>query len=449
MQPGRRAAIRRPVPHGRERRPRERAITPGLEGASRREEPQKRDPQARVAEGPERDEEREVDRERDQHEVAHRAGPGGTDEDAIELERHGTRRAASAQRRAESSGAVSRTAGLVETASTKAAPPAKASSVTPPEKITHQRLVSRTARRKPTPSPAPTDCPHICSAAVAKPSRKKAEMRKRFIRTALAASITSPPRAPCAVKKAKAKISEAERIMMSRLTPSMRSERRAVGGPPPVDREAAVEPQQHRGGPAAAPSASATRVPVADPRTPRPKPATRVTFRAMLPRLISTWSRSPMSVRPRPMTGAEHHVVHEREGRRPDADVVVAARPRPSRRASRRAPRRPPRRSASAAGLRAPRARARGAAPAREVTRSSSRSPAPTAWAVIPAVPRRRNPSAQNTKSKITAAAAIAPSSAGSPSRASDHGCVGEAEQRRRHVGERHRQSETARPRHV
>ena len=42
-------------------------------------------------------------------------------------------------------------------------------------------------------------------------------MRMKLCSTALAASATSPARAPCAVKNAKAAIAAAVRIMMSRL----------------------------------------------------------------------------------------------------------------------------------------------------------------------------------------------------------------------------------------
>ena len=65
---------------------------------------------------------------------------------------------------------------------------------------------------------------------------------------------------------------------------------------------------------------------------------------------------------------------------------------------------------------RVPRPTARRRARSR-VARSAARSPAPTACAVRPAVPRRRKPKPQNTKSNTTAAAAMAPSRAGSPRR--------------------------------
>ena len=63
----------------------------------------------------------------------------------------------------------------------------------------------------------------------------------RFIRISLAARITSPAAALCAVKNAKAKSSAKERIMMSRLTAIMRrnaarsNDAGDASGVPPVD----------------------------------------------------------------------------------------------------------------------------------------------------------------------------------------------------------------------
>ena len=58
--------------------------------------------------------------------------------------------------------------------------------------------------------------PHRVSAAVAKPSRKYPPIRNMLYRTAFAASVTSPERAPTTLKIENAAISAMLRIMMSR-----------------------------------------------------------------------------------------------------------------------------------------------------------------------------------------------------------------------------------------
>src|ERR1019366_10199886 len=99
----------------------------------------------------------------------------------------------------------------------KELPKSSADADNPAAKAKHHKRVRRTEARKLFASRAPSDCPHICSAAVAKPSRKKAATRTRFCKIALPARTISPPRAPCDVKKAKAKSSAAVRIKISRL----------------------------------------------------------------------------------------------------------------------------------------------------------------------------------------------------------------------------------------
>jgi len=61
-----------------------------------------------------------------------------------------------------------------------------------------------------------------CSGGVGETVEEERADQEKIVQHALAASIMSPARAPCAVKNRNAVISEAVRIMMSRLTASIR-----------------------------------------------------------------------------------------------------------------------------------------------------------------------------------------------------------------------------------
>ncbi len=116
----------------------------------------------------------------------------------------------------------------------------------------------------------------------------------------MAASTTSPLRAPWRVNQAKAAMSSTVRRKMSRLTWSMAEKRRgsksgARGVFARRRRMAIRTPASPRA------DHSATRVPTATPRTPRPRPTTRATSRAMLRVFMNTCRSMTTRVSLRPM----------------------------------------------------------------------------------------------------------------------------------------------------
>ncbi len=148
-------------------------------------------------------------------------------------------------------------------------------------------------------------------------------MRKKFISTALAASVTVPNCAPWRVNSAKAASSENERIMMSRLSDSMR-------------RKAAMSRMRWRGRRGAArnrlttiarPSSMARNSPVtvaqATPATPQPSFRPSRMQSTMLMPFSTACSISPKPAFAAPEHVAEDGVVDQREGRgeQPDADI--------------------------------------------------------------------------------------------------------------------------------
>src|SRR5262245_14108909 len=243
-----------------ERRLREAWISRRLQQCACREKHQQRDPQSGIAAALQGPPGREIERERDDHQIAHVARPGRADIDAVEGvggDAHDGRE------RGEQHELPCRLAHIG----------AGADGVdqrrTDQEKEERRRRAEQEApaqhaprRREETGAVARADG----AAAVARPSRKKLPIRMKLCSTALAASATSPARAPWAVKKAKAVISAAVRIMMSRLIASMRTSRSrrstfSVATVPPAKCQA-------RPSPSASPTISASTEAIAAPATP-------------------------------------------------------------------------------------------------------------------------------------------------------------------------------------
>ncbi len=157
-------------------------------------------------------------------------------------------------------------------------------------------MISLTAWRKPDPSRAPMLRPQSCSAALARPSRKNEPISMKLFSTALAARVSSPARAPCAVKNRNAAISAAVRIMMSRLIASMRmslmrsnSTCAATRRWPPSMRQATIAP-------ATKPVPSARMAAMAAPSRPIRRPSTSQAVAAMLVTLMTICSASAIPV---------------------------------------------------------------------------------------------------------------------------------------------------------
>ena len=165
----------------------------------------------------------------------------------------------------------------------------------------HQ-VVMRAAARSPTRSAAPTALPTSASAAKASPSRKNAAKVTNCISTAFAARIVSPCLALWAMNQAKATISAAERIMMSRLTAIVRRMRSA--GPQLREVPAAAEPAQvpcSDREPDSGRHHLGQQRPQGDALHTQPEPEHEQRIEAMLVTLSTSCRASAMRARPRPM----------------------------------------------------------------------------------------------------------------------------------------------------
>ena len=198
--------------------------------------------------------------------------------------------------------AAARAAGSTVNTSTNSAPSRATTTAMTRAVPAAQTVVNRTASLTPARRAAPSARPTSASAANANPSSRNAAAETKCISTALAASTASPCLAPWAVNQAKAKISASERIMMSRLTATVRprraaSSQRSGDQCPPIPRM--WRTAMYR--PTAAAKYSARTVPPATPRTSQPKPSTNSASRPMLVTFSTSCSARPVPVRPRPM----------------------------------------------------------------------------------------------------------------------------------------------------
>ncbi len=197
--------------------------------------------------------------------------------------------------------AASRTAGLVVTRSMKAPPPAKARSVTPQEKsdapqrgdahrAAEARAVARTHRL----------AAHLFGRggeAVEEVGRHEEEVHQHGVG---GQQHVAAPRA-LRGEEGEGEDQRGRAHHDVAVDAQHAQERGAVAERRTVDPEPPLQPRQH-GEPDGGADALGHERPEAEPRTPRPTPATSATLRAMLDRLISTCRARPRSVRPRPIT---------------------------------------------------------------------------------------------------------------------------------------------------